>query len=133
MIIGCDFHTRYQQIAMMNDATGGRPTLKFVRMFLTSAFDVRVAHPLRHAKGGAFELSFLNPGTDGTIPEQSARQLLCAETSGRNGAHLLISFVSLPLPLTHPHSPLPIFKKTRPPTPLFCDVYANKALTAICG
>lgn len=22
MIIGCDFHTRYQQIAMMNDATG---------------------------------------------------------------------------------------------------------------
>jgi hypothetical protein len=29
MIIGCDFHTRYQQIAMMNDATGGRPTLKF--------------------------------------------------------------------------------------------------------
>jgi hypothetical protein len=22
MIIGCDFHTRYQQIAMMNEATG---------------------------------------------------------------------------------------------------------------
>jgi len=22
LIIGCDFHTRYQQIAMMNDATG---------------------------------------------------------------------------------------------------------------
>ena len=28
MIIGCDFHTRYQQIAMMNDA-GGWPRFGF--------------------------------------------------------------------------------------------------------
>jgi hypothetical protein len=26
MIIGCDFHTRYQQIAMMNDAKGNLGT-----------------------------------------------------------------------------------------------------------
>jgi hypothetical protein len=27
MIIGCDFHTRYQQIAMLDEATGGWPSL----------------------------------------------------------------------------------------------------------
>jgi hypothetical protein len=42
---------------------GGWHSLKFVRIFLTSAFDVRVAHPLRHAKGGASE----------TIMEQTGR------------------------------------------------------------
>jgi hypothetical protein len=35
---------------------GGWHTLKSVRTFLTSVFDVRVAHPLRHAKGGVFRI-----------------------------------------------------------------------------
>jgi hypothetical protein len=39
------------------EQSGGWHTLKFVRTFLTSAFDLRVAHPLRHAKGGAFDSS----------------------------------------------------------------------------
>src|ERR1700678_1646358 len=70
------------------------------------------------------------PGTDATFSEQSALQLLCPETSERNSGHLLISFVSLPLAITLPHFPKPIFQETRtPPAPLFHEVYANKGLT----
>jgi hypothetical protein len=46
-----------------------------------------------------------NVGTDGTFPEQSAHQLLCPETPGRDAAHLLTSFVSLSLAITRPHFP----------------------------
>ena len=56
-----------------------------------------------------------NPGTDGTFPELPALQFLAPETSGQTGAHLLISFVSLPLAITHPQFPKPIFDKTRTP------------------
>ena len=36
LIIGCDFHTRYQQIAMMDESTGE----------LTQGVVLRVPHPL---------------------------------------------------------------------------------------
>ena len=35
LIIGCDFHTRYQQIAMLDDETGETPPV-----FSITAFDL---------------------------------------------------------------------------------------------
>jgi hypothetical protein len=41
----------YQSKTLKNSSSGGWHTVKFVITFLASAFDVRAAHPLRHAKG----------------------------------------------------------------------------------
>jgi hypothetical protein len=43
MIIGCDFHTRYQQIAMMEE--GGWPTFRFT--FLCPSKHPRAIHTKR--------------------------------------------------------------------------------------
>jgi hypothetical protein len=76
MIIGCDFHTRYQQIAMMDEATGelteagGAPFLfleiihravppNHTRVHSGQARSVRVPQPFVSQKGARGSVTFL--------------------------------------------------------------------------
>ncbi|MGH9684561.1 MAG: hypothetical protein ACRD4S_13240, partial [Candidatus Acidiferrales bacterium] len=61
MIIGCDFHTRYQQIAMMDDATGELVERRLDherRVAEAFAFDFSGAPPLWFVNGGDLILVF---------------------------------------------------------------------------
>src|SRR5271157_2995199 len=75
LIIGCDFHTRYQQIAMMDEATGELTERRLdhesgdgTRVEKSSGrvawpLNFRVAHPLAAAadKGCGFRLEAISP------------------------------------------------------------------------